>query len=348
MTNPPYRRPTEMKAIRLLLLPALAWAASANGQGASRLNVADTGGESKKQLQEAAERLRQAQNNGELDQAKSKASELIKKLPPGVTDAAKAAVQSSEKRQQALEAAKAVIGSMAPQVQGLLNGAKATESSNASSQMPETKVQEQAPASASGPTPGALQPLGAASNHTARGAPNVIIEADRSDFDLNNAIFIYSGHVKARHPDFYIECEELEVHMIKEDDSAPKVTNKSKPAPRNDPITSAGAGKGSKEDKAPPIRKAIARGPMVIIEKRSLEGDVQQGRCRRLEYDGTTRKITLSDYPQVQKGNVLHIATTADTTMVFDKDGRLSTNGRPRTVILSDDQPPQKSSSDSN
>lgn len=348
MTNPPPRRPTVMKAIRLLLLPALAWAASAQGQSASRLNVPDTGGDSKKQLQEAAERLRQAQNNGELDQAKAKARELIKNLPAGVTDAAKAAAQSPEKRQQALDAAKAAVGSMAPQVQGLLNGGKTAEGSAAPSQASEPKVQEMPPAAASGPAPGALQPLGAASNQAARGAPNVIIEADRSDFDLNNAIFIYSGHVKARHPDFYIECEELEVHMIKEDDGASKATNKPKPAPRNDPITSAGAGKGNKEDKAPPIRKAIARGPMVIIEKRSLEGDVQQGRCRRLEYDGTTRNITLSDYPQVQKGNVLHIATTADTTMVFDKDGRLSTNGRPRTVILSDDQPPQKSSSGSN
>jgi lipopolysaccharide export system protein LptA len=78
---------------------------------------------------------------------------------------------------------------------------------------------------------------------------------------------------------------------------------------------------------------------MVIIEKRSLEGDIQQGRCKRLDYDGATKDIVLSDYPQVQKGNVLHIATTADTVMIFDKEGRLRTNGRPRTVILSDDQP---------
>jgi lipopolysaccharide export system protein LptA len=339
-----------MKTIRFILLPALAWVASAHGQGASRLNVPNAGGDSKKQLQEAADRLRQAQNSGELDQAKSKARELIKNLPPGVTDAAKAAVQSPEKRQQALEAAKAAVGSMAPQVQGLLNGGQPAEGAAASAPTASTsKVQDQPPAAPSGPVPGALQPLGAASTDAARGTPNVIIEADRSDFDLNNAVFIYSGHVKARHPDFYIECEELEVHMIKEDeDKSKKGADKPKAAPRQDPIIASGAGKGKKEDKAPPIRKAIARGPMVIIEKRSLEGDVQQGRCRRLEYDGSTRNITLSDYPQVQKGNVLHIATTADTTMVFDKEGRLSTNGRPRTVILSDDQPPQKPSSGSN
>jgi lipopolysaccharide export system protein LptA len=350
MTNPPHRRPTDMKAIRFILLPALAWVASAHGQGASRLNLPNTGGDSKKQLQEAAERLRQAQNSGELEQARTKARELIKNLPPGVSDAAKAAVQSPEKRQQALEAAKAAVGSMAPQVQGLLNGGQAAGGSSAAPSAASTpKVDEQPPAAPSGPVPGALQPLGTASTDSARGIPNVIIEADRSDFDLNNAVFIYSGHVKARHPDFYIECEELEVHMIKEEEGkSKKEGGKPSVASRQDPIISPGAGKAKKEDKAPPIRKAIARGPMVIIEKRSLEGDAQQGRCKRLEYDGTTRNITLSDYPQVQKGNVLHIATTADTTMVFDKEGRLSTNGRPRTVILSDDQPPQKPSSGSN
>jgi hypothetical protein len=41
----------------------------------------------------------------------------------------------------------------------------------------------------------------------------------------------------------------------------------------------------------------------------------------------------------VQRGNILHIATQPDTTMVFDKNGKLRTNGRPRTVILSDQEP---------
>jgi hypothetical protein len=79
---------------------------------------------------------------------------------------------------------------------------------------------------------------------------------------------------------------------------------------------------------------------MVTIEKRDEQGNVQQGKCRRLDYDQDTGDIILSDYPQVQRGNVLHIATQADTTMVFDKTGKLRTNGRPRTVILSDEPAP--------
>jgi lipopolysaccharide export system protein LptA len=302
---------------------------SLHGQGASRLSTPSSS-DTKKQLEQAAERLRQAQKSGELDRAKTTAKDLLKSLPPGVTDAAKAALQTPEARAQAIEAAKAAAGSALPQVQGMIGGQTASPPP-AVAPAPAPAVQDQPPPAPSGPAPGALPPL--TPSTTAKGAPTIIIEADRSDFDLNTAVFIYSGHVRARHPDFYIECEELEVHMVKEENAEAKKGQA--PAPKN-PLLAKG---GKKEDKDPPIKKAIARGPMVIIEKRSLEGDIQQGRCKRLDYDGVTKDIVLSDYPQVQKGNVLHQATTADTVMIFDKEGRLRTNGRPRTVILSDDQP---------
>jgi lipopolysaccharide export system protein LptA len=318
-----------MKTLHLLILIQLGWFVSLHGQGASRLSTPSSS-DTKKQLEQAAERLRQAQKSGELDRAKTTAKDLLKSLPPGVTDAAKAALQTPEARAQAIEAAKAAAGSALPQVQGMIGGQTASPPP-AVAPAPAPAVQDQPPPAPSGPAPGALPPL--TPSTTAKGAPTIIIEADRSDFDLNTAVFIYSGHVRARHPDFYIECEELEVHMVKEENAEAKKGQA--PAPKN-PLLAKG---GKKEDKDPPIKKAIARGPMVIIEKRSLEGDIQQGRCKRLDYDGVTKDIVLSDYPQVQKGNVLHQATTADTVMIFDKEGRLRTNGRPRTVILSDDQP---------
>jgi len=199
--------------------------------------------------------------------------------------------------------------------------------------MPAPAIEDLAPV-VEGPKPSALAAL--AVNPAKKAQPTVVIEADNSVFDLNEAIFIYTGNVRARHPDFYIECEELEVYMVKEESkkgsnkAAPKVDTKK----FNDPDLM---------KKAPdknPIKKAIARGPMVTIEKRDDQGNVQQGKCRRLDYDQATGDIILSDYPLVQRGNVLHIATQADTTMVFDKTGKLRTNGRPRTVILSDEPAP--------
>ncbi len=333
-----------MTTFRLLLLLPFGWAVLAHGQGGSSLSVPSSGADSKKQIQQATERLREAQKSGELDRAAATAKDLLKKLPAGVTDAAKAAVQSPEARAQAIEAAKAAAGGVLPQVQGLMGSQPQPTPADGTVPPPAQTPQEQPPAAPSGPTPGALQPLGNATADSSKGTPTVIIEADHTDFDLNNAIFIYRGHVRARHPDFYIECEELEVHMIQD-----AKDNGKKPLPAKTPAPSILAKDGEKKaDKAPPIKKAIARGPMVIIEKRSLEGDVQQGRCKRLEYDGPTGDMVLSDYPQVQKGNVLHIATTADTTMTFDKAGRLRTNGRPRTVILSDEQPQQGSTPPSN
>jgi len=320
----------------LLLLP-LGWAISAHGQGASRLSNPGSGLDSKRQLQQAAERLREAQKSGELDRAKSTAQELIKNLPPGITDAAKAAVQSPEARAQAIEAAKAAAGGMLPQFQGMAGG----QTPGASPPPTAPAVPETPPTAPAGPAPGALQPLEQASTPPT-GLTRALIESDRADFDLKQGIFIYRGHVKARHPDFYIECEELEVHMIQEDQDKAKAGSPAKAASKDAPsITKS----GKKADKEPPIKKAIARGPMVIVEKRDPGGDVQQGRCKRLEYDRATGNMTLSDFPQVQKGNVLHMATTADTVMTFDKDGRLTTNRPARTVILSDDQPPGGASS---
>jgi|JI6StandDraft_1071083.scaffolds.fasta_scaffold00200_17 lipopolysaccharide export system protein LptA len=338
-----------MKTLRLFLLLPLGWVVSAHGQGASRLTTPSSGSDSKKQLQQAAERLREAQKSGELDRAKDKAKDLLKNLPPGVTDAAKAALQTPEARAQAIEAAKAAAGSALPQAQSMINGQTQPPATIPPATIPvptaAPAVQDQPPPAPSGPMPGALAPLGTASA-TAKGTPTGIIEADKVFFDNNTSIIIYTGHVRARHPDFYIECEELELHMIKEEPDDAKKGAATKTAPKAaDPISAKG---GKKADKAPPIKKAIARGPMVIIEKRDINGDVQQGRCKRLEYDGATGNMTLSDFPQVQKGNILHIATTADTVMVFDREGRLSTNRPSRTVILSDDTPQQRTTPPSN
>ena len=86
------------------------------------------------------------------------------------------------------------------------------------------------------------------------------------------------------------------------------------------------------------IKMAIASGPMVTIEKLSeTDGEIQQGKCKRAVYRSSTGEIVMSDYPQVQRGNILHIATQPDTEMIFEQNGKLRTTGRPRTVILQGD-----------
>lgn len=268
--------------------------------------------------QQAAKALLKAGQDGTLERAKSQAKGLLEK-------AGSAPLQTLEQ-----VGGKAMLKGLGAAVgKGVSDRPQAANPSTASAPTPV------------GASPSALPPLGNAEK--AGGTPVGVIEADQTDFDLNRSLFIYRGNVRARHPEFYIECEELEVEMIREDAQAPADGNaKVKGAAKGEPKTSsasktAAAGKsGPSAPEPPPIRRAVARGPMVVIEKRSAEGDIQQGRCRRLEYDGKTGEITLRDYPQVQKGNVLHVATTADTVMIFDRAGSLRTQGRPRTMILNE------------
>lgn len=272
--------------------------------------------DSKQQLRSASERLKAVQKSGELEQAKSAAKELIQKLPSSVTEAAKFATDSPQGRAEVLEAAKAAASAVLPQMQGNLAPSSIDlPASNATSAGSSSQSAPQ------GPVPGALPNLENASKLSS-GTPMGVIDAERTDFDLKKGVFLYSGNVRARHPDFYIECQELEIYYMMKNESGAK---KKLPGSVN-------AKKGN--DKAPPIEKAIARGPMVVIEKRDPKGDIQQGRCKRLDYNGLTGEITLSDFPQVQKGNIMHVATTSDTVMIFDRSGKLSTNRPSRTVIL--------------
>lgn len=271
-------------------------------------------------LRAAAEKLRAAGGADGAGKALRAAQGLAGQVPQGVAEAAKAAVQSPDVKRQAVDAAKSLL----PEAKKWLKPASpATEAATAP-----------APAApASGPQPQALPPLEDPAAKPRE--PTVVIEADEAVFNLREAVFVYTGHVRARHPQFYIECDELVVEMLREE-KVDEAKDKSKKAPdkkRADEAITAGD-----EPRDGGIRKAVATGSTVTIEKRNAEGEVQMGKCRKAVYDGVTGAITMSNYPQVQRGNILHMATQPDTLMVFEKDGRLRTTGRPRTVILGEEE----------
>jgi lipopolysaccharide export system protein LptA len=270
-------------------------------------------------LRAAAEKLREAGGTEGAGKALRAAQGLAGQVPEGVAEAAKAAVQSPEVKRQAVDAAKSLL----PEAKKWLKPASpATEAATAPAPT----------APAAGPQPQALPPLEDPAAKPRE--PTVVIEADEAVFNLREAVFVYTGHVRARHPQFYIECDELVVEMLREE-KPDEAKDKGKKAPgkksADDAITTAD------EPRDGGIRKAVATGSTVTIEKRNAEGEVQMGKCRKAVYDGLTGAITMSNYPQVQRGNILHMATQPDTLMVFEKDGRLRTTGRPRTVILGEE-----------
>ncbi len=271
-------------------------------------------------LRAAAEKLRQAGGADAAGQALRAAQGLAGQVPEGVAEAAKAAVQSPEVKRQAVDAAKNLL----PEAKKWLKPASPATGA---------AVTPAPAAPVSGPQPQALPPLEDPASKPRE--PTVVIEADEAVFNLREAVFVYTGHVRARHPQFYIECDELVVEMLREENPEKQASKGGKPADKKSADAAITAGD---EPRDGGIRKAVATGSTVTIEKRNAEGEVQMGKCRKAVYDGLTGAITMSNYPQVQRGNILHMATQPDTLMVFEKDGRLRTTGRPRTVILGEEE----------
>lgn len=268
-----------------------------------------------------------------IDAAKS----AVKQVPDNVKDKAKELLlspESNDMRQKALQAAQSMIQGSTPSAAGAAS-APVTAPTPAPA-APIVAVVE-APPRPVGPQPKPLQPLNLDE------APKVTkgqidITAQKSAFfDANNNYGIYTGDVKARNSQMYIECEELELFMTKQEGSvlgAPK-PKKTGPAAKDADILAAPK-KAAAAD--PPIDKADARGPMVTIEKISEDGELQIGHCKHLIYDGKTKLTTLLEWPQVQSGNRLHKATEAGCVMIIDKTGKLTTNGGHETIVLQGDE----------
>ncbi len=266
-----------------------------------------------------------------LDAAKS----AVKQVPDNVKDKAKELLRSPdgvEMRQKALQAAQTMIQGSSSSATIPAETAPATTPAPAAS-TPSLAVVETPPPTPAGPQPKPLQPLNLDEAPKATKSQIDITAQKSAFFDANNNYGIYTGDVKARHPQMYIECEELELYMTKQEGGvlgAPK-PKKTGPAAKDADILAAPKKAGNA---APPIDKADARGPMVTIEKISEDGELQIGRCKHLIYDGKTERTTLLEWPQVQAGNQLHKATEAGCIMVIEKNGKLTTTGGHETIIL--------------
>jgi lipopolysaccharide export system protein LptA len=234
--------------------------------------------------------------------------------------------EAAEMRQKALQAAQAAM-------QGNANAGTA-EPQPGSVAAPSMTVVETPPPPA-GPQPKLLQ-ASPAPTKAAKG--QILITAQKSSFfDVNESYGIFTGNVKARHPQMYIECEELEIWMAKQQGgllggAKPKPGS---PAAKDSDIL---APTKKKESAGTNIEKADARGPMVTVEKMTEDGEMQTGHCKHLIYDGKTEVTTLLDWPQVQVGNKLHQATEPGCVMIIDKKGKLTTTGGHRTIVLQDDE----------
>ena len=268
------------------------------------------------------------------------AKEAVKQVPDEMKDKAKELLllspESADMRQKAVQAAQTMIQGGTPAA-AAAPAADPAPAPAAAPAPPVVAMVEPPPPPPAGPQPKPLQPLNLDEAPKATKGQIDITANNSSYFDVNTNYAIFTGDVKARSTQMYIECEELELFMTKQQGSvlgAPK-PKKTGPAAKDADIL-ASPKKAANTD--PHIDKAEARGPMVTIEKISEDGELQIGHCKHLIYDGKTKQTTLLEWPQVQAGNQLHKATEAGCIMVIDKTGKLTTTGGHETIILQGDE----------
>jgi hypothetical protein len=188
-------------------------------------------------------------------------------------------------------------------------------------------------------------------------ANRTLIYSADSFFDANRGVGVFTGNVRVYKivggkTDLYVECDDLEVFMKKED--TPKASKTPPPSPVSDTAPASeliqsnvttDSAKGQTKEAGPSgaedngIDKIRARGAMVIVEKYTETGDIQVGKCKDLSFDGVTQIVTLRIWPQVQRGAHLQIADEASTVMTISPEGHFkSSNGRTRTEILQGDE----------
>ncbi len=140
----------------------------------------------------------------------------------------------------------------------------------------------------------------------ARGQPiTTQIFADEASFNTEKRLGVFTKNVRVFDPRFNIQSDKLTVFIHKEE------------------------GEG--------LEKAIAEGHVgVVRDKPDPKGGPPSkaiGLSEKAVYTSSDGNVVLTGSPRVQQGLDTHIATSADTVMVLNQDGHLTTHGPSRTEI---------------
>ena len=142
-----------------------------------------------------------------------------------------------------------------------------------------------------------------------------------SFFDAERRLVVFTGAVQVDHPQFFIACDRLELHMRKD-----------------------GEGIDNSKFHNRTIEKSIATGKRVIVEKKVEDPkDLEVGRCRRAEFDGDTGNIQLLVSPEIQKGRHVQRALEDSTVITIPPNGQPVVDGRAELILVK--SPPKKTQS---
>ncbi len=152
----------------------------------------------------------------------------------------------------------------------------------------------------------------AAKAENSAGAPAVApsnqpteIYAEQAFFDSAKNTGIFNGHVVVNDPRFNIQSDKLTVYISKDENGG--------------------------------LEKAVAVGNVGVIRDRpDPKGGPPLrsiGRSDNAVYTTADGNVELTGTPRVQQGLNMHIATSAETVMVLNENGQLTTRGPSRTEI---------------
>jgi lipopolysaccharide transport protein LptA len=136
------------------------------------------------------------------------------------------------------------------------------------------------------------------------------IYADQAFFDSAKNIGKFTGHVKVNDPRFAMQSDRLTAYI-------------------------------SKESKG--LEKAIGESHVAVVRDRpDPNGGPPQrtiGLSDNAIYTTNDGIVQLTGNPRVQQGMNMHIATSADTVMILNQEGQLTTRGPSRTEIRQEPSP---------
>ena len=151
--------------------------------------------------------------------------------------------------------------------------------------------------------------LGDLSRNRPKGSTTEITAQKEATFDDKESRAVFVGSVKVKDPAFLLTSDRLTVYLSKDRSG---------------------------------IDRAVASGNVVIVQQTkdpTEKGAV--GRSSEAEYVPAKGQMTLSGSPEIQQGINRHIATSPDTRMILNRDGRAITDGPSRTLIVDTEEAKQ-------
>lgn len=170
------------------------------------------------------------------------------------------------------------------------------------------------------------------------------ITADNADFNNRSHIAIFTGGVLVKNPDFNVACDKLTAYLHNDGKPAaadnpakPAASPAANPASTPKPADPAGA---KAAPKGGGLEKAVcemAGDTKVVLtqDKVEADGSISQTVAKALKvvYDAPTGDITLTGWPEVRQGMNSSVATEQGTVMILNREGKMRTIGRSKSVI---------------